>query len=74
DIFGVDRETTVFAKRMDAAEDTVDVFIPTPSIPPALDDAIVVSIDEMLGLLMELNDGENKEFEAHRLGPPNISS
>ena len=65
-------------KGVEASENGVDVPVAAAAIPPALDDTLVVAVDEKVMVVgsggVEDKMGADEEFETHRLGPANIAS
>ena len=59
---------------MDSTKYVVGVNIPVPPVPPALNDAGVVAVDDNMAIcLREKIEGVDEELEANRFGPSNVA-
>ena len=56
---------------MNSTENMVGLNVPVPSVPPALDDTGVVTVDDSVGMhLRKKIEGVDKKLKTDSLGPP----
>lgn len=71
----MDREARGVAEGVHSPEDEICLLVPAPPVPPAFDDAVVVSVDDNMSRFgTQRDDDTDKEFEAHGFGPQNFSA
>ena len=78
DIARVGNCTSFVEKGVESSEDKVDMPVVAAAVPPALDNTLVITIDEEVMVVgsggVEDEEGVDKELKTHHLSPANITS